>query len=141
MKEKLLQLLKNNPATAGRPDEFLETLVDDIQAAIIRAISPGNTDDAVEALQQEVDELYGSPFGIKLFNMYAIEEFPGKKQVTFAARKRIIRAALETLLVEQCIDYTGDLDDVMTLTASSPDGPTLKRRLLELSTAPKGMIN
>ena len=135
MKEKLRQLLNNDPATAGLPEDTLGTLTEDVLAMIIRAISPGNSDDALEALQHEVEEVYQSPFGISFFNLYSIENFPGKKPVTFSARKRIVRSAIETLLVEQCIDFTGDLSDVVTL-SNVADGNTLKRRLMELNTLP-----
>lgn len=40
MKNKLLQLLRTNPATAGRDEEFYDNLTDDIQAVIIRALLP-----------------------------------------------------------------------------------------------------
>lgn len=141
MREKLLQLLNNSPALAGRPDDFLETLADDIQAVIIRAIHPANTDDAVAALEEQVEEVYGSDFGVHLFNLYSVEKFPGKSELVFSARKRLVRAMIQTILVEQCIDYDCDVEDMPALLSNVTDGNTLKRRLLELSTAPKGMIN
>ena len=141
MREKLLLLLNNSPATAGRPDDFLETLADDIQAVIIRAIHPANTDDAVAALEEQVEEVYGSDFGVHLFNLYSVEKFPGKSELVFSARKRLVRAMIQTILVEQCIDYDCDVEDMPALLSNVTDGNTLKRRLLELSTAPKVMIN
>ena len=136
MREKLLQLLNNSPALAGRPDDFLETLADDIQAVIIRAIHPANTDDAVAALEEQVEEVYGSDFGVHLFNLYSVEKFPGKSELAFSARKRLVRAMIQTLLVEQCIDYDCDADDIPALFSGASDGNTIKRRLTELSSAP-----
>jgi len=138
LREKLLLLLNNSPATAGRPDDFLETLADDIQAVIIRAIHPANTDDAVSALEAEMEEVYGSDFGVRLFNLYTTENFPGKKApiLAFSARKRLVRAMIQTLLVEQCIDYDCDADDIPALFSGASDGNTIKRRLTELSSAP-----
>ena len=136
MREKLLQLLNNSPALAGRPDDFLETLADDIQAVIIRAIHPANTDDAVAALEEQVEEVYGSDFGVHLFNLYSVEKFPGKSELVFSARKRLVRAMIQTLLVEQCIDYDCDADDIPALFSGASDGNTIKRRLTELSSAP-----
>ena len=136
MKEKLIQLLQNSPATAGRPDDFLDTLADDIQAVIIRAISPGNSDDAMEALEHEVEEVYQSDFGVLLFNLYSTMDFPGKKPMEFSRRKQIIRALIQALLVEQCIDYEIDADELPALLATTTDADTLKRRLRELNTPP-----
>ena len=142
MREKLLQLLNNSPALAGRPDDFLETLVDDIQAAIIRAIHPANTDDAVAALEEQVEEVYGSDFGVHLFNLYSVEKFPGKSELVFSARKRLVRAMIQTILVEQCIDYDCDVEDMPALLSNVTDGNTLKRRLTELqATTPTGLPN
>ena len=136
MKEKLLLLLNSHPATAGRPPEFLDTLADDIQAVIIRAIHPANTDDAVAALEEQVDEVYGSDFGVHLFNLYSVEKFPGKSELVFSARKRLVRAMIQTILVEQCIDYDCDVEDMPALLSNVTDGNTLKRRLTELQATP-----
>ena len=53
MKKELLLLLKANPATAGRPDDFLDTLAEDIQAAIIRAIIPAPYEDQTLLIEQD----------------------------------------------------------------------------------------
>ena len=136
MREKLLLLLNNSPATAGRPDDFLETLADDIQAVIIRAIHPANTDDAVAALEEQVEEVWHSDFGVHLFNLYSVEKFPGKSELVFSARKRLVRAMIQTILVEQCIDYDCDVEDMPALLSNVTDGNTLKRRLTELQATP-----
>ena len=141
MKEKLLQLLQNSPAYAGRPSDFLDTLADDIQAVMIRAIHPANTDDAVAALEEAVEEVYHSDFGVHLFNLYSVEKFPGKTELVFSARKRLVRALIQTLLVEQCIDYDCDADEIPALLSSVTDGNTLKHRLIELNTEPGKTVN
>jgi hypothetical protein len=142
MKEKLLRLLENDPATAGRPSDFLDTLAEDIQAVIIRAIAPGQTEDEVAALEAAVEEVYHSDFGISFFNLYGIADFPGKKNISFAARKQLVRAALQTILLEQAASPVG----VPFLTEYSDvpptDGPTLKRRLKEMAVkVPSPAIN
>ncbi len=140
MKEKLLQLLKSHPATAGRPDDFLDSLADDLQAEIIRALNPGA--DEEDGLRDAVAHVYHSDFGVHLFNLYTTEDFPGKKALPFSVRKRITRAIIETLLVEQCIDYDCDVEDMPALLSNATDGNTLKRRLTELqATTPTGLPN
>ena len=119
MKEKLLQLFQ---------------LAADIKAVIIRAISPGNSDDAIEALEHEVEEAYQSDFGV--LNLYATMDFPGKKPMEFSRRKQISRALIQALHVEQCIDYEIDADELSSLLATTTDADTLKRRLRELNTPP-----
>ena len=58
MKENLLQLLNSNPATAGRPSDFLEALAEDIQAVIIRAIVPAPYEDHVAELEHHVTDVH-----------------------------------------------------------------------------------
>lgn len=139
MKEQLLQLLKSNPATAGRPDEFLDSLADDLQAEIIRALSPGT--DEEDGLRDAVEHVYQSDFGIRLFNLYSTSDFPGKRPVLFSQRKRIIKALIETLLVEQCIDFECEESELPVVLAAATDGPTLRRRLIELSNPPTKDVN
>jgi hypothetical protein len=144
VKEKLLRLLENDPATAGRPSDFLDTLAEDIQAVIIRAIAPGQTEDEVAALEAAVEEVYHSDFGISLFNLYSIAEFPGKKSLYFSTRKALVRAAIQTILVEQSL--LPDRREVFGMTSYSDvpptDGPTLKRRLKEMAVkVPTAAIN
>jgi hypothetical protein len=142
MKKKLLHILNNDPATAGRPDDFLDTLAEDIQAVIILAISPGNFDDPTEELERAVEDVYHSDFGITLFNMLTVVDFPGKRVVPFSARKRIVKATIQTLLVEQCIDFACDVTDAPKVLETVTDGATLKRRLLELNAEyTKGPVN
>ncbi len=140
MKEKLLQLLKSHPAAAGRSDDFLDTLADDLQADIIRALSGEREDDA--GLNEAVEQVYHSDFGIAFFNLYTTKHFPGKQPKEFSARKRIVKSAIETLLVEQCIDFECEPEHIQQVLTNVTDGPTLKRRLMELSTPPsKTSIN
>jgi hypothetical protein len=139
MKENLLQLLRTHPATAGRPSDFLDSLADDLQAEIIRAIAPDAGDNT---LQNDVEDVYVSNFGIELFNLYSTHSFPGKKHLVFSQRKRVVKAAIEALLISQCIDFEGEVSDVTTALSTTTDGPTLRRRLIELnSTTPKGLPN
>lgn len=132
MKEKLLQLLKSFPALAGRPDDFLDTLADDIQADIIRAMTGEREEDA--GLNDAVEAVWHSDFGITLFNLYTTQDFPGKQPKEFSARKRIVKSAIETLLVEQCIDFECEPEHVPQVLSNVTDGNTLKRRLRELNT-------
>lgn len=102
MKEALLKLLQSNPATAGRPDDFLDTLADDLQAVIIRAVSPAATSDAtVSELEHQVDDIFNDHFGVRLCNLYSIEPFHGKKRLYFSARKRVVKSMIQAMLVEQ----------------------------------------
>ena len=132
MKEKLLRLLENDPATAGRPDDFLDTLAEDILALIIRALAPGATEDAVTELEDAVEKVYHSNFGLRLFNLYTTEDFPGKKLVYFAARERMVKSLIQVMLIEQIT--TPDREEAFPRPICTPtDGPTLKRRLRKVN--------
>ena len=132
MKEKLLRLLENDPATAGRPSDFLDTLAEDILALIIRALSPGTTVDAVAALEAAVEEVYHSDFGVHLFNLYSTEDFPGKKRVYFSGKKKLVKTLIQTLLIEQ--KTYPDRDEAFPTPHEVPtSGPTLKRRLRQVN--------
>ncbi len=132
MKEKLLRLLENDPATAGRPSDFLDTLAEDILAVIIRAIAPGITADAVAELEAAVEEVYHSDFGVHLFNLYTTEDFPGKKKVYFSGRKKLVQSLIQTMLIEQRT-YPDRNEVFPTPTDVPTDGPTLKRRLRKVN--------
>lgn len=136
MREKLLQLLKTQPEIAKYPSEAVDTLADDLQASIIRFLYPSNFDEPDADLEQAVDEVWLSDFGVHFFNMYSLEDFPGKKALVFSARKRVVKAAIEALLVEQCIDAYADVADAPQLLENVTDGNMLKRRLRELSAEP-----
>lgn len=136
MKEKLLQLLCDYPATTGRPEDFLDTLAEDLMAVVIRAIAPGNPNDPVVAMEHAVDDVYLDHFGVLLSNLHAIEPFHGKRNVVFSARKRIVKAMIQAMLLEQeAIDEQDDAD-----LGSSEHGATIKRRLTELNGKP-ALIN
>lgn len=132
MKERLLQLLKICPATAGRPDDFLDTLADDLQAVVIRAIVPGDPNDPVVAIEQTVEDIYLDHFGVMLSNLYMVEPFAGKRHVLFNARMHVVKAMIQAMLLAQNeIDESFDADF-----GSSEHGETIKRRLQELSSKP-----
>jgi hypothetical protein len=141
MKEKFQQLLKTYPSTAKMTDEFIDNLAEDICALILRALSPASTDDALAALEHETDEVWQSNFGVEVFNLYTIKNFPGKKDLPFSVRKRVVRAMFQALLVEQCVDYDCALEVAPDLLDRVHDGPTLKRRLIELNQDPSNTIN
>ena len=103
MKEKLLQLLNSNPATAGRPSDFLEALAEDIQAVIIRAIVPAPYEDHVAELEHHVTDVYNDHFGVQLSNLLTTVDFHDKLKLSPSARRHIVLAMIQTLLIEQ--DY------------------------------------
>lgn len=132
MKDKLLLLLKENPATAGRPDAFLETLADDIQAVIIRALELEAPVGIVVDLEHQVQDVFNDHFGVKLSNLYTIEPFAGKKKLYYSARRRVILSMIRSMLLEQADQYDR-LD-------SEQAGETLKHRLTYLKLKP-GIVN
>lgn len=133
MKEKLLELLKADPVTAGHSDEFLDGLADDIQAVIIRALVPGDPNDPVAALEHQVDDIYNDHFGVRLSNLYTMEPFHGKKKLYFSARQRVVKAMIQAMLIEQSEQY--DRND------SVQAGETLKQRLAELKVDKNTVLN
>lgn len=135
MKELLLRLLNNYPATAGRPEEFLDTLADDIQALIIRAIAPGDPNDATEWLEHNTLDVYNDHFGVKLYNLFTTENFNDKVNFGPPERRRIVMAMIQTMLIEQDTvlssgEYTEASDsDIAAWAESGEQAATLKRRL------------
>ncbi len=130
MKDKLLQLFADVPALAGQPSDFLETLADDIQAIIIRAISieqPSESDITAE-LEHQVQDIFNDHFGVKLCNLVSIEPFHGKKKLFYSARKRVTLAMIQAMLLEQNDQY--DRND------SEQAGETIKHRLNDLALKP-----
>ncbi len=132
MKEQLLRLLENNPATAGLPSDFLETLADDIQAVIIRALELEAPVGIVVDLEHQVKDIFNDHFGCKLCNLVSIEPFRGKKKLYYSARKRVTLAMIQAMLLEQAEQYDR-LD-------SEQAGETLKHRLTYLKLKP-GIVN
>ncbi len=135
MKDKLLQLFADTPALAGQPSDFLETLADDIQAMIIRAISVEQPVEAdiTAALEAHTLDVYNDHFGVKLSNLFAVEPFHGKKKLYFSARRRVILAMIQAMLVEQADQF--DRND------SEQAGETIKHRLNDLALKPTAVIN
>lgn len=132
MKEKLLQLLKDYPAMACLPEDFLDTLADDLQAVIIRAMSSGDVNDQVLEMEHAVNDVYLDHFGVLLSNLYSIEPFQGKRHVVFSARIRVVKAMIQAMLLEQeTIDEADDADF-----GTAEHGATMKRRLTELNGKP-----
>jgi hypothetical protein len=128
VKEKLLQLLENEPALAGRPADFIDTLAEDIQAVIIRAISTDAPLDITDELEAHALDIFNDHFGVKLSNLVTIEPFHGKKKLYYTARKRVTLAMIQAMLVEQNDQY--DRND------SEQAGETLKHRLNDLALKP-----
>lgn len=135
MKDALLRILQTHPATAGRPDDFLDTLAEDIQALIIRATVPGNPDDAAEELEHKVTDVYNDQFGATLFNLFSTQPFLGKRKLYFSSRARVVRAMIQTMLLEQ--------DEHFDRTADAYETPAavLRQRLEELAVPEKQFIN
>lgn len=125
MKEKLLQLLSTHPATAGRPSDFLDTLAEDLQAVMIRAIQTDAGLDITAELEARALDIYNDHFGVKLSNLVTIEPFLGKKKLYFSARRRVTLAMIQTMLVEQQDQY--DRND------SEQAGEVMKHRLADLT--------
>ena len=124
MKDALLKLLKSRPETAGRCDEFLDTLADDVQAVIIRALVPGDPNDPLVELEHQVEDIYADHFGVRLSNLFTVEPFNGKKKLYYSARARVVKAMIQAMLLEQADQY--DRND------SEQAGEQLKARLAEL---------
>lgn len=128
MKDKLLQLLADEPVLAGRPDDFLDTLADDLQAVIIRALALDVPDDITTELEHHAQDIFNDHFGVKLCNLVSIEPFHGKKKLYYSARKRVTLAMIQAMLVEQADQF--DRND------SEQAGETIKHRLNELTPKP-----
>lgn len=124
MKEKLLKLLQCDPATAGRPDDFLDTLAEDIQAVIIRAVVPAPREEAEAELEYRVTSVLNDVFGTSLYNLFTTQRFDGKKVLGPAGRKTIVAAMLQTMLLEN-----DRADEWMSYSESGEHAATLKRRL------------
>lgn len=135
MREELLKLLQSNPATAGRPDDFLDTLAEDIQALIIRAIVPGNPNDAAEELEHRVADVYNDHFGVKLSNLFTVEPFNGKRKLYYSSRARVVRAMIQAMLLEQDENFDRDASIYET------PADVLRQRLEELAVPEKHLIN
>jgi hypothetical protein len=133
MKEKLLMLLTDHPLTEGCTPEFLENLADDILTVIIRAAVVEKTYQipCAETLNERVDDVYNDHFGVKLSNLFTTEYYSGKNALSFEDRQRVVKAMIETMVMEECA--------IVTFNDFNPydDGRAelLKRRLTELRQA------
>ena len=128
MKDKLLLLLAAEPVLAGRPADFLDSLAEDIQALVVRALALDVPDDITTALEAQVLDIFNDHFGVKLSNLVTIEPFHGKKKLYYSARKRVTLAMIQAMLLEQHDQY--DRND------SEQAGETLKHRLNDLALKP-----
>jgi len=124
MKDALLTLLKVHPITAGRSNEFLDELAEDITAVIIRALVPGDPNDIIADIEHQAEGIFNDHFGVKLSNLFTMEPFDGKKELFYNARKRVVMAMLVAMLVEMN-DQTGRID-------SEQAGEQIKNRLADL---------
>jgi hypothetical protein len=134
VKEQLLQLMKDNPATAGRPDDFLDTLAEDILAVIVRAIALGDPSDPLVEIEHRVEDVWVSQFGVSLFNLFGMELFPGKKELPFSARKRVVEAMIQAMLLEQDEVPSGIEADAFQYSEARSE--LMKCRLAELADKP-----
>jgi hypothetical protein len=120
VKEKLLDMLRDIPASAVLSEEFLDDLAEDIMALIIRAITPF-ANDCVEDVEHQVVSIYNSSFGVQLHNMFWTHP-PGEAEgLPTEEFERISKAMIQTMLLEL-------------------PGETIKRRLQELK-EPSKLVN
>ena len=135
VKEQLLRLLENNPATAGRPSDFLDTLAEDIQALIIKAIvppGPAALSAADEDRAHQINDIFSDHFGVKLSNLFTMEPFHGKRKLYYSARAKVVIAMIQAMLAEQDKQY--DRND------SEQAGETIRQRLAEMR-VPTALLN
>jgi hypothetical protein len=83
-----------------------EELAEDVQAVVIRHAlnSPnraalGKQDD--ESFKHAVEDVYVSHFGVTLYNLVTLCDFPEKRIVLPSARKAIVEAMIAAMLLEQ----------------------------------------
>jgi len=126
MKENLITLLMCHPLTKGCSRSFLDDLADDLLAVIVRTVVPENVDSVIE-LEHRVNDVYTDHFGVKLSNLFTTEYYSGKNALSFKDRQRVVKAMIQTMLVEESA--------VAAFVALEDEGRAklLKRRLQELS--------
>jgi hypothetical protein len=93
LKDGLLKLFANNPTLASKDAEFLDTLAEDVQAVIIRALGLAPTND--DQLEHDVDDMYVSQLGVQLCNLLFYQ-----RGITGSEQKSIAKAMLQTLALE-----------------------------------------
>lgn len=94
MKQQLLNLFASTPAISAKGDAFMDDLAEDVQAVIIRALGLG-TDPQLTEIENSVDDLFVSQFGVQLSNLLFSDY-----RIEGAAQKSITRAMLQTFLLE-----------------------------------------
>ena len=123
MRENLLTLLACHPLTKGCTQAFRENVADDLLSVIIRATIPTSA----EKLDERVDDVYNDHFGVQLSNLFTSGHYLDKVTLAFSERMRVVRAMIQTMLVEEsAITAFNELDD------GEGRGEILKRRLTEL---------
>jgi hypothetical protein len=115
-----------HPLTKGCSRSFLEDLADDLSAVIVRTVVPENIDSVTE-LEHRVSDVYNDHFGVKLSNLFTTEYYSGKSAISFEDRQRVIKAMIQTMLIEEsAVAVFHELEN-------EDRGELLKRRLQELS--------
>ena len=122
MMENLLSLLAWHPLTKGCTQAFRENVADDLLSVIIRATVPTSA----EKLDERVNDVYNDHFGVQLSNLFTSGHYLNKAPLAFSERMRVVRAMIQTMLVEEsAITAFNELD-------GEGRGEILKRRLTEL---------
>lgn len=123
MKQALLKLFTATPALQGKDPEFCDNLAEDVQAVIIRALglAAPSTDPQLDALENAVEDIWVSDFGIALSNAVTMDTYPHKQSMPYTVRYHAVRAMIQTLLLEQA----GHFD--------TGRGEMMQQRLKELS--------
>lgn len=101
MKDKLLAALKSEPVLRRMSTGFLDDLAEDLQAVVIRSLKPADGDSQITDLENRVTDVWVDQFGVTLFNAYGNSLFPGKVDLPFSARRRVVMGMIQTMLLEQ----------------------------------------
>ena len=97
-------------------------MADDLLSVIIRATVPTSA----EKLDERVNDVYNDHFGVQLSNLFTSGHYLDKVPLAFSERMRVVRAMIQTMLVEEsAITAFNELD-------GEGRGEILKRRLTEL---------
>lgn len=86
--------------------EAAENLADDVQAVVIRHMLASPNKAALarrdnQELNNAIEDVYVSDFGVNLHNAIFALDFPGKEVVLPTARKEIVVAMIRAMLLEQ----------------------------------------
>lgn len=102
MKEELLKLLQS----AGVIGVGLDDLSEDIMALCIKYALPQPTaaipatTHSEEEIAHAVDNVYVDTFGAQLFNLYTLNDYPGKRKLYYSARTAVVKAMIRAMVVE-----------------------------------------